>query len=115
MERNEITSFDWKLFDILCSHPIHNQETIVTTMGCSKETILARIEAKHPGQTFRAYREKKQEEFRTALFAAQWKSGVEKGNAMMLKFLGQNYLKQSDKVEHTLNPDAKIVLKYQTE
>lgn len=114
MERNETTGFDWKLFDILCSHPIHNQDTIATLMECGKDTIQRRIKEKYPDQSFASYREKKQQEFRTALFAAQWKTAVERGNAMMQKFLGQNYLKQSDKVEHTLAKDAAITLKYKT-
>lgn len=112
IERRETTGFDWQLFDALCANPITTQESIAALLDCTVETLVKRVADKYD-MTLSGYRSKKMEQFKTALFAEQWKTAKD-GNATMQIWLGKNYLNQTDKNEITI-PRGEIVLKYANE
>lgn len=112
IERRETTGFDWQLFDAFCANPITTFESIARMMDCSVDTLENRVRDKFD-MKLSDYRTKKMEQFKTALFAEQWKTAKD-GNATMQIWLGKNYLGQTDKNEISI-PRGEIVLKYANE
>lgn len=64
-------------------------------MGVSVDTCARRLEEAYPGETFAGYRRKNQSKFRVALINKQIQVALS-GNVVMLKWLGVNYLGQSE-------------------
>lgn len=88
--------FNWKLFTNLCELPeIISQEDIARCMGVSVDTCARRIEEAFPGETFAGYRRENQSRFRVNIINKQIQVALS-GNVVMLKWLGVNYLGQSE-------------------
>lgn len=89
-------TFDWKLFANLCELPeIISQEDIARCMNVSVDTCTRRLEENYPGETFAGYRRKLQSRFRVSIINKQIQVALA-GNVVMLKWLGVNYLGQSE-------------------
>jgi hypothetical protein len=72
-------------------------------MGFSVDTCARRVEERFSGETFAGYRRKKQSGLRVALINKQIQVALS-GNIVMLKWLGVNYLGQSENPK-PYNPD----------
>jgi len=78
------------------------QEAIATLLGVSLSVL------EHDPEFRRVYFEGK-EDGKTALLAAQYKL-ASNGNADMLKWLGKQFMRQSDKIDSTVNERVTIVI-----
>lgn len=104
--------FNFKLFDNLCQLPeVITQEDIAKCMDVSVDTCTRKVEEASPGDTFAGYRRRQQSRFRVNLVNKQIEVAL-KGNVVMLKWLGVNYLGQSE-TPKPINPggsDSKLII-----
>jgi hypothetical protein len=106
--------FDWEQFERICSLPPNiKQEDIAYMMKVSADTCQRKIKEKYPHLTFAEFRRMRQSEFKVTIMDVQYEVAVKDKNVTMLKWLGQNYLGQSDKTlldaeledKNSYNPD----------
>lgn len=93
-----VIEIDWELFDKLCSLQCTLNE-IAGFFNCSIDTIENKCKQKK-GMTFSEYFDQKRSNGKISLRRHQWKL-AEKGNPIMLIWLGKQYLEQKDKSDVT--------------
>lgn len=103
--------FDWKLFTSLCELPeVISQEDIARCMKLSVDTCARRVEERFPGESFAGYRRRNQSKFRVNLINKQIQVALS-GNVVMLKWLGVNYLGQSEQARNLgSDSDEKLII-----
>jgi hypothetical protein len=96
MSRKRI-EIDWKKVDGMCAI-FCTQEEISGVLGCSVDTLERACVRDHKIK-FAEYSKQHRSRGKMSLRRLQFES-ARRGNTTMLKHLGNNYLGQSDKVEH---------------
>ena len=109
---------DWKLVDQLC-HIQCTQDEILSFVDVDQKTLYAACKREHLIE-FSSYFTKKAAGGKASLRRSQWKNACENDNPTIQIWLGKQYLKQTDKIEqsidHTttaLTPDERAKLKHQ--
>lgn len=106
----ERTEFSWKVLEKLC-HILCTKEEILAIFSCSDSQLEQKIRDKH-NQTFQEYYAEHSAKGKMSIRRAQLKKAFAgDGDATMLKFLGQNVLKQTEYHQMTL-PEIPIKLVY---
>jgi hypothetical protein len=101
---------DWDLFESLCKIQCTLKE-IAGIMKCSEDTIERAAKKKY-GETFAEVFDRFSSGGKASLRRLQWKA-AQAGNVSMLKWLGIQYLNQSDRVDtnHEGGIDVTVVYK----
>jgi len=103
MGRPEI-EIDWDQFEKLCQlHCTLNE--IAGFFGCSHDTIERKVKERY-GKTFAYVWDEKSATGKVSIRRKQFEMAL-KGNVNMLRWLGQNILNQTDKVEQKTQIEVK--------
>lgn len=98
--RIEFSESTWDQINKMCAIAC-TQEEIASVLGCSIDTIEARIKEKH-GVSFPEYFKRYVGQGKTSLRRKQYEIAM-KGNVSMCIWLGKQWLGQTDKNEDVIN------------
>ena len=105
---------DWDLFDELIGIPVITNVHLARCLKVSVSTLEHRVRDRFgPDATPNGIREQSTAIIRKQLWAACWKSAIEKGNVAMQIWLTKNLFGWHDKVAHTAEKmDDKLVINF---
>jgi hypothetical protein len=93
------TRFDWTLLETLCQRKL-TKEHCAEKLGVNIDTVLRRIKDKH-GVDFTTYRQMKTANTCLQLIEKGLDLALKKGDSHMLRYMLDNFMDFSKKVDHT--------------